>query len=776
VGCKDNTTGCETLSSNRANVSVVVNPFPTAPTNATSSKSAICVGESVVLSASCGANEAAQWYTSAGVLFTNLTVSPTVTTDYYVGCKNTSTGCETPSASRAKVTVTANPVPSAPTGVTPSTTICGTGVVNLVATCSLGKVNWYNGTTKLNSSPIASGIAFPVTVSSTTTYTASCIDDSKTTLCETASANRVNTVITVNSSPTPPTNATANKAVICSGETVTLSGTCVGGTTQWYEGSTLLTNLTFVLTNTLPTQITKTYSVGCSVTSNGVTCETPAANRALVTVKVNPIPAAPTDAQSDKKIVCSGETVVLSATCVSGTPKWYDGSTLITNLSQVLTNTTSSQITKTFTVGCSLANGATCETDIADRASVSIKVNPIPSKPTAVTQSSAICGPGTVNLSATCATGKVNWYNGTTKINATPIASGVAYPVTVNGTSTYTASCIDETASCVSGATNTVSYSYKTPFLTTDLNDVALALPKFNDEGGSKTLTKVELKYGILEGTNYLLENSAATTSTFSFKINANASIDLGTTNIATLAAVYSNPTVVLPAAISVPAQGTFGGDAPYGTSGTSTLMGMLSWLNPFLEDIYVNPTTDTRWVTNATGNATTDDDIYVMTPQTFSLKDSTTYTANLSQFVGTGTLPLTISTLNGMTMNGGGGNIVSLNKTKAYGYASIIYTATCSSPTTLYCETATVDRVSTTITVNANPTAPTDAKSNKTEVCLGETIVLSATCGAGEVAKWYDQAGASLTSLSFAPSPANTYNYYVGCRNTSSNCETASG
>ncbi|MEA5462097.1 hypothetical protein VB796_23740, partial [Arcicella sp. LKC2W] len=233
VGCKDDVTGCETAGTNRAKVTVVVNPIPTAPIDAKSDKTAICVGETITLSASCGANKTAKWYDASGASLTTLTFapSPVGTYNYYVGCKDDATGCETAGTDRAKVTVIVNTIPTA------------------------------------------------------------------------------------------PTDAKSDKGAICIGETITLSGTCgTGQTAKWYdESGVALTSLTFA-----PSPVgTYNYYVGCK--SNTTDCETAAGQRKKVTVVVNSIPTAPTDAKSDKSAICVGETITLSASCgANKTAKWYD--------------------------------------------------------------------------------------------------------------------------------------------------------------------------------------------------------------------------------------------------------------------------------------------------------------------------------------------------------------------------------------------------------------------------------------------------------------------
>jgi hypothetical protein len=80
------------------------------------------------------------------VLSTGTSYAPSIaaTTTYYVGCKDNTTTCETATNSRQAVVGTVNPIPSAPSSSNVTNgAVCGSGVVNLTATCS--QVKQYNG-------------------------------------------------------------------------------------------------------------------------------------------------------------------------------------------------------------------------------------------------------------------------------------------------------------------------------------------------------------------------------------------------------------------------------------------------------------------------------------------------------------------------------------------------------------------------------------------------------------------------------------------------------
>ncbi len=314
----------------------------------------------------------------------------------------------------------------------------------------------------------------------------------------------------------------------------------------------------------------------------------------------------------------------------------------------------------------------------------------------------------------------------------------------------------------------TVSYAYRTTFQTTDLNAVPLVIPKF-DTGGGRTLTKVELKFGMTQSTNSLTENTAATNVSFRLGLNTSSLIELGSTLLLDKSNTYSTGStfITLPAGIVVPASGSYGGDQTYlGGPNLSTLEGMNSWLTPYMEDIVgVSPLTDPRWVTNATGVSTNDDDIFYIPTQTFANKDSVTYTAagDLTQFVGTGNLPLTATTLNGITTTGGGGNLITKQNTKAYAYATVIYTYTC-------CTKPTVGTPVATQSTCTGSTANSDAKIDVTGISGGDKYSYGTDSTTFTYASATTFTGA-LINITGLANPSTATTYYVRVYNGLENC-----
>jgi len=128
-------------------VTMTVNPLPVAPTSVTASSTTICNGESTTLSYSGGSGTTFRWMTgscggtSVGT-GNNLSVSPTATTTYYGRWENScgNSSCQS-------VTITVNPLPTAPTSVSasPNPITLGNSTTLSYSGGSGTTFNWYSG-------------------------------------------------------------------------------------------------------------------------------------------------------------------------------------------------------------------------------------------------------------------------------------------------------------------------------------------------------------------------------------------------------------------------------------------------------------------------------------------------------------------------------------------------------------------------------------------------------------------------------------------------------
>jgi hypothetical protein len=283
------TTSGGSCGTTTATKTITINQNPTAPTSI-SGTTTICSGQSTTLTAAGGSNGSGaiyQWGTGtvgsniiAGQTSVTLTVSPTVTTTYWVR-RIGNTSC-TSATGGVTVAVTVNTAPTAPTSITGISTICSGQSTTLTAAGgsngSGATFQWGTGT--VGSNILAGQTASTLTVSptTTTTYWVRRIGN---TSCTSATGG-VTVTVTVNAAPTAPTSITGI-STICIGQSTTLTATGgdngSGATFEWGTGavgSNIIAGQTSSMLTVSPTSTT-TYWVrrigntACSNTTSGVT-------------------------------------------------------------------------------------------------------------------------------------------------------------------------------------------------------------------------------------------------------------------------------------------------------------------------------------------------------------------------------------------------------------------------------------------------------------------------------------------------------------------------
>jgi len=368
-------------------VTVTVNPIPTANAG---SDAAICNGASTTLAATGGGTYS--WLPATGLSSTTVSnpiANPTVTTTYTVTV--TLAGC----TATDPVLVTVNPNPTANAGT--DVTICNGTSTTLSATGG-PSYSWLPAT-GLSSTTIANPIANPT---STTNYT----------VTVTNAFGCTNTdVVIFTVTPLPSANAGTDVS-ICNGSSTTLGAS--GGTAYSWLPATGLSSTTIANPIANPTTTTN-YTV--TVTSLGCTATD------IVIVTVNPLPTA--NAGSDASF-CSGSSTALSASG-GGTYSWSPAFAGLS--STVISNPIASPtVTTTYTVTVTVA-GCTA-TD-----AVIVTVNPIPTANAGT--DATICNGSSTTLSATGGPG-YSW-SPATGLSSTTIANPVATPsTTTNYTVTVT--------------------------------------------------------------------------------------------------------------------------------------------------------------------------------------------------------------------------------------------------------------------------------------------------------------------------------------------------
>ncbi len=395
------TNGCSATQT----VHVTVNPTPTvtvAPPSAT-----ICSGNSVGLLAS-GATSY-NWTPAAGLsssIIANPIASPAVTTSYTV--TGTTGGC----SNMATVLVTVNPTPTVTISPASATLCSGSGGVSITASGAT-TYSWAPAA-GLSATNVANPLANPAV---TTTYT----------VTGTTGTCTSTQTITITVNPTPTVTVLPANPGICSGSSVNL--TASGATTYNWSPATGLSATNIANPVASPT-VTTSYTV--TGTTGGCT------STAIVTVNVTPVPTVSVNPTATT--ICSGSSVVLTASGSVATYSWSPSAGLSATSGSSVTATPT--ITTTYTV---LATSGAC----TDSAMVTITVNPTPTL--IVTPNPAsICAGSSVNLLASGAT-SYNW-RPAAGLSATNIANPIASPAV---TTTYTVT--GTTGSCSDSQTVTVT-------------------------------------------------------------------------------------------------------------------------------------------------------------------------------------------------------------------------------------------------------------------------------------------------------------------------------
>jgi hypothetical protein len=297
-------------------VVITANQPNVAPTALNASPALICKGSSVILTqtgGSLGTNAKWQWYSDAGYTIkvggllssanASLTVSPTVTTTYYIQAEGATAPC-TANTSFGSVTVTVNQPNVAPTALNAApAVICNGSSTTLTQTGgSLGtnaQWQWYSDagfTTKVG--PLLSAANASLTVSPTITTTYYLRAEGAALPCGANTPFGGSITITVNNPNVAPTALNASLTVICNGAATNVTLTQTGGSLgtnakwQWYSDAGFTTKVGGLLSSadaslTVSPTITTTYYIRAEGATAPCTANT---SFGSVTITVNEPP------------------------------------------------------------------------------------------------------------------------------------------------------------------------------------------------------------------------------------------------------------------------------------------------------------------------------------------------------------------------------------------------------------------------------------------------------------------------------------------------------
>ena len=514
---------------------------------------------------------------------------------------------------------------------------------------------------------------------------------------------------------TPPV-ADCKRKEICIGEStlITAAG-CTNGTIIWSNGQT-------GASITVSPKANATYTAYCKKSDD---CKSDPSNEVKVTVITI---SAPLLSASPSKI-CAGESVTLTARGCDGVIEWQTSPVQTTPSITVspLTSNTYTAVCKQF--GC-----------VSPAGSVDVIVTPKPKAPEVLCEKEELCPGEDMTLTAINCNGQVKWSTGqeTTTIVVKPtITTFYTVTCTING--------------CTSDPSKVYTITVKPLVVPTisATNTVICA-------GSSTNLTA----NGCTGKVIWYYDDKTLTGATITVKPNTT------TTYTATCSSVYCISEKSTPVTVKVenPAP-------PVVSAGTSTICagssveltatgcdGIMTWSPGALtgNKITVNPTVSTSYTATCT--------IGTCVSPVSNKKDITvtdfakpTITADRLTICTGMSIVLTSNGCNGTVTWSDGitGSPRTITPT-----ADIKYTATCESAT---CKSDKSNELS--IKVNTPP-APPIITCLKTEICLGESITLTAANCTGTV-KWSD----SQTGTSIIVKPSLTTTYSAVCV-TGSNCE----
>ena len=383
---------CSSAASNPITITIST---PVKPVLA-SSVSTICTGGSATLTAS-NCNGVLMW--STGATGTPLVVTPTTTTTYTAYCKKNNCVSET-----ASITIQVGQPGPPPIITCGKLEICpGESVVLTGHECE-GVVKWSNGQT---------GTSITVSPMTTTSYSAKCVVGT----CESAESEQHTIKV---STPQAPVIA-SNKLTVCPGGSAILTATSCEGTVKWSNGQTG-TSINVTLTSS------KSFTATCKTDA----CESGESNVVAINVV---LPTTPIIA-SDKTVICSGDSVKLTATGCSGVVNWSNGRTGASIY-------VSPSATTSYTAKCKVEE---CESGVSN--TVTINVNTSGAAPVIAANKTDICTGDEVTLTATGCIGTVKWSNG---------SEGASIKVNPTLTTSFTATCKTIAGTCASGPSNQVT-------------------------------------------------------------------------------------------------------------------------------------------------------------------------------------------------------------------------------------------------------------------------------------------------------------------------------
>ena len=424
----------------------------------TADKESLCPGESATLTTNSQSASLFSyvWYEPDGTVGSPINAASTSMTvdydnpgDYKVVIYDKTQQFETTSCKKeATITITANPYPSAT--ITGGGEYCKGEAISDVSIAFEGTAPFtytYNENGTAGASKTATTTSATITPTTTLAagaasaeyvYTMATLKDKN---CTAPAANLTGSAtITIGAIPTATITATPENGAVCAPGTVALKGATdvTGATLAWGgKGSGSSENVTASASGEYT--LTATNKV-----TNRLSCTSEPASQ-IVTIEDKPVL---TIEVVGDDAVCSGETISLKATATTdgGTFTWSGTGVTGNGANATVTKTASWPNVESIEVTVNYESEAGC---VADAVKTTVHFNPVPPKPDEHNKSSYCMNPSAANvtLAATAASNdcSLQWYEGTTKLNAAPsvsiktstVVDGVDHPHTYSVTQSF---------------------------------------------------------------------------------------------------------------------------------------------------------------------------------------------------------------------------------------------------------------------------------------------------------------------------------------------------
>ncbi len=527
------------------------------------------------------------------------------------------------------------------------------------------------------------------------------------------------TTVVVN--PIPGTPTAASNSPICTGNTLNLTTSAVAGATYSWTGpnsfSSALQNPSIASATALAAG---TYSL--TITVSGCTSAI-----GTTTVTVNPTPVAPTAGSNSP--VCIGATINLTASNIVGaTYSWTGPNSFSSALQNPSISGATATMTGTYSVtatvsGCSSAFGTT-----------TVVVSPVPATPTA-SSNSPVCQGTTLNLNASNVAGATYTWTGPNSFSSSIQNPSIA-GVTLAAAGTYSVTAT--VAGCTGLAGTTTVVVNATPTAPTAASNSPVCV------GTTLNLTASNVAGATYSWTGPNSFSSSTQNPSIAGVTLAAAGTYSVTATVAGCPSVFGTATVVVN---PIPAAPTAGSNSPICNGGTINLTASniagatYSWTGPdsFSSSVQ-NPS-----IAGATPTASGTYSVTATVAGCTSAFGTTNVVVNMPPAAPTAGSNSPVCTGSALNLTANLIASATYSWTGPNSFSSSLQNPTIAGVTVLaagtYSVTATVPGCATspvgttTVVVNATPTAPT--ASSNTPVCAGSTINLSASNVAGATYNW---------------------------------------